>query len=97
LEQLSAALPEQQEDFLSPSLADLDEQHDACDLLQVAFAVSPDFALSEQDFASDLLAALAADFFEFPPRATFLVEASAADLLEATCEVVDLLEVEASD
>jgi len=99
LEQLPAALPAQQDDILSPSLPSL-EQVDA-DLLEQQEdlpSLAPDFASFEEDDFEELQAAPFSEVAAFPPpKATFLVEASAADLVSATCEVVDFLEVEASD
>ena len=99
LEQPSADLPAQQDDFLSPSFpsfeqvaADLPEQQE--DLPSLA----PDLASLEHDDLEELQAAPFSEVAAFPPpNATFLVEASAADLVSATCVVVDFLEVEASD
>ena len=84
MEQLSADLPEQQEDFLSPSLpsleqleADLPAQQE--DLLSLA----PDFASFEQDDFEELHDA-AFSVEVVPPNATFFVDPSAAVLVSAT-------------
>ncbi|MBO73874.1 MAG: hypothetical protein CMD33_01215 [Flavobacteriales bacterium] len=75
MEQLSAALPEQQEDFLSPSLADFDEQQEACDLSQVALLSFPDFASFDDGAFSEEVV---------PPKATSFVDPSAAVFVLAT-------------
>ena len=85
LEQLSADLPEQQEDFLSPALPSLEEQL-AADFpaQQEAFpSLAPDFASFEQvDFEELHAAAFSVEVV--PPNATFFVDPSAAVLVSAT-------------
>ena len=81
LEQLSADLPEQQEDFLSPPLPSLEQLEADLPAQQEDLpSFASDFASLEQVLASAFVFAEVAE----PPSATFLVVASAPDLVEAT-------------
>ena len=85
LEQLSADLPEQQEDFLSPALPSFEEQLEADFPAQQEDLPSfePDFASFEQeDFEALHEAAFSVEVD--PPNATFFVDPSAAVLVSAT-------------
>ena len=84
MEQLSADLPEQQEDFLSPFLPSL-EQLEADLLAQQEDlpSLAPDFeSLEQDDFEALLDAAFSVEVV--PPNATFFVVPSAAVLVSAT-------------
>ena len=61
--------------FLSPSLADFDEQQEACDLSQVALLSFPDFASFDDGAFSEEVV---------PPKATSFVDPSAAVFVLAT-------------
>jgi hypothetical protein len=85
LEQLSADLPEQQEDFLSPSLLSFEEQL-AADLpaqQEDLPSLAPDFASFEHDDFEELQDA-AFSVEVVPPNATSFVEPSAAVFVSAT-------------
>jgi len=84
LEQLSADLPEQQEDFLSPSFASLEQLEADFPAQQDDLpSLAPDFASLEQDDVEELDEAAFSEEV-VPPNATFLVDPSAAVLVLAT-------------
>ena len=84
MEQLSAALPEQQEDFLSPSLPSLEQLEADLPAQQEDLpSLAPDFASFEQDDLDELHDA-AFSVEVVPPNATFFVDPSAAVLVLAT-------------
>lgn len=81
LEQLSADLLEQQGDFLSASLPSLEQfEADLPAQQEDLPSFAADFASFEEVLASAFVFAEVAE----PPSATFLVVASAPDLVEAT-------------
>lgn len=98
LEQLSADLPEQQEDFpsLLSAVADFEEQHAAVDLPQASFP--PLSAVLEQEAAPSLPFLVVLLFAEtvLPPRATLLAE-DPPSLVCATSDVVVFVVELASD
>lgn len=84
LEQLSADLPEQQEDFLSPALPSLEQLAADFSAQQEALpSLAPDFASFEQEDLEELHEA-AFSVEVVPPNATFFVDPSAAVLVSAT-------------